>query len=147
VSSAQDGDVLDLRSGFTLIELMVVIIILGILATIVMPRVLDLPVQARRRAAAAQIAILKAALERYAVDTGEYPATGQGLKALVGDPGAKGWGGPYLQDGRVPEDPWGNAYVYVGQAREFEIICYGADGQSGGSEAGADISSKNLSAE
>jgi general secretion pathway protein G len=135
------------QSAFTLIEIMVVIVILGILATLIMPKILDRPEQARRTAARLQIAHFKSALQLYKLDVGHYPTAGEGgLNALVTNPGVTGWKtGGYLQDtDSVPKDPWGNAYVYTcpGQnGRDFDIVSYGADGQPGGTGNDADIES------
>jgi general secretion pathway protein G len=137
-------------AAFTLIELMVVIVILGILATLVMPRILDRPEQARRQKAKAQIGILKSALAMFKLDTGRYPTTAEGLQALVADPGLKGWkAGGYLEGGKAPADPWGRAYVYLcpGVHGDFDIVSYGKDGEPGGAGYDADIESWNLEGE
>ena len=131
-----------------MIELMVVIVILGILATLIIPRVLDTPERARRVKAKAQIANFESALGLLKADTGRFPTTSEGLEALVSDPGLKGWKkGGYLTKGRVPKDPWGNPYVYLcpGQGgRDYDVISYGKDGESGGSDMDADIKSWDL---
>jgi general secretion pathway protein G len=138
------------HSAFTLIEIMVVIVILGILATLIMPKILDRPEQARRTATRLQISHFKSALALYKLDVGHYPTAAEGgLNALVTNPGATGWKtGGYLQDtDTVPKDPWGNAYVYTcpGQnGRDFDIVSYGATGQPGGTGADAPIESWNL---
>lgn len=135
-------------AAVTLIELMVVIVILGILATLIIPRVLDTPERARRVKAKAQIANFESALGLLKADTGRFPTTSEGLEALVSDPGLKGWKkGGYLTKGRVPKDPWGNPYVYLcpGQGgRDYDVISYGKDGESGGSDMDADIKSWDL---
>ena len=138
-------------AGFTLIELMVVIVILGILATLVMPRILDRPEQARREAAKAQISILQSALALFKLDTGRFPTTSEGLQALVSDPGARGWRrGGYLEQTQVPRDPWGNPYVYLSPGREgrdYDLLSYGRDGEPGGEGDNADIMSWRLDEE
>jgi len=139
------------RAAFTLIELMVVMVILGILAALVMPRILNYPERARRDAARVQIRILEGAVTRFKVDTGEFPTTGQGLRALVEDPGVRGWNpGGYLEKGRVPLDPWGSPYIYIYPGRhntDFDIISRGKDGEPGGTGYDADIESWDLDKE
>ncbi len=137
-----------LRAGFTIIELMVVIVILGILATIIMPRFLDRPQEARQMKAKVQIRNFEAALALFKTDTGRFPTTSEGLEALVRDPGVEGWHqGGYLERGKLPADPWGNPYVYIhpGQHNtDYDIISYGKDGEPGGTGFDADIESWNL---
>lgn len=139
------------RAAVTLIELMIVVVILGILATLIMPRILDAPERARRAKAKAQIANFESALALFKADTGSYPTTSDGLAALVNDPGLKGWKkGGYLDKGKVPKDPWGKDYVYLcpGQGgRDFDILCYGRDGEAGGSDADADVKSWEMEAD
>jgi general secretion pathway protein G len=133
--------------GFTLIELMVVVVILGILATIMMPRILDRPEQARRMKATVEIRNLQSALAFFKTDTGRFPTTSEGLEALVRDPGLKGWrSGGYIEGARVPLDPWGNPYVYIcpGLRGDYDLISYGRDGLQGGTGDNADIESWNL---
>jgi len=134
--------------GFTLIELMVVIVILGILAGLIIPRIMGRPEEAKRLKANLQIESLETALKLYKLDNGMYPDTEQGLQALVEEPEAgtlpKNWRkGGYLEKGRVPKDPWGNEFVYLspGVHGEYDIISYGADGVSGGDEKNKDINS------
>ena len=134
------------QSAFTLIEIMVVIVILGILATLIMPKILDRPEQAKRTAARLQIAHFKTALQLYKLDVGHYPTAGEGgLNALVTNPGVTGWKtGGYLDSDSLPKDPWGNAYVYTcpGQnSRDYDIVSYGATGQPGGTGTDAEIES------
>jgi general secretion pathway protein G len=137
--------------GFTLIELMVVIVILGILATIIMPKFLDRPEQARRMKAKLEIRNFQSALAFFKTDTGNYPTTSQGLEALVNDPGIKGWKkGGYLEGNKVPSDPWGNPYIYIcpgTHGNDYDIESFGKDGANGGSDNDADIESWNLDAE
>lgn len=140
------------KSGFTLIELMVVIIILGILATIVAPRLVGRTEQAQRTKALVQIRNLEAALELFKLDNGFYPAGEQGLQSLTEKPStgkdAKRWReGGYLEKGKVPVDPWGNPFIYTcpgGEGREYDILSYGADGEPGGEGKNADVQSWNL---
>ena len=134
--------------GFTLIELMVVIVILGILAGLIIPRIMGRPEEAKRLKANMQIESLETALKLYKLDSGMYPDTEQGLQALVEQPETgtqpKSWRkGGYLDKGKVPKDPWGNEFVYLspGVHGEYDIISYGADGVSGGDEKNKDINS------
>jgi general secretion pathway protein G len=125
--------------GFTLIELMVVVIILGILALYIGPKIMGEPEKAKRVKAKMDIATLETALKMYKLDNGVYPTTEQGLAALVekpeGDATPKNWRtGGYLEKGRVPKDPWKNEFVYLspGVHGDFDIISYGLDGVPGG---------------
>ena len=134
------------NQGFTLIELMVVIIILGILAMWVAPKIMDRPGEARQMKVRLDIQNLETALKLYKLDNGPYPGTEQGLQALVEMPEAgtipKKWKkGGYLEKGRVPKDPWGNDFVYLspGLQGDFDIISYGADGVPGGEDENKDI--------
>jgi len=130
--------------GFTLVELLVVLAILGMLAALVGPQVLNQLGGAKSKSAAIQISDLEQALEIYKLDVGRFPTTSQGLEALVRQPsGVKGWNGPYLKKGELPQDPWGNAfdYRYPGQNGYPEIISLGADGRPGGSGEDADVTS------
>jgi general secretion pathway protein G len=132
--------------GFTLIELMVVIIILGILAMWVAPKIMSRPEEAKQVKARMDIQNLETALKLYKLDSGLYPTTEQGLQALVEKPETgvvpKKWKeGGYLEKGRVPSDPWGNDFVYLspGLQGDFDIISYGADGVPGGENENKDI--------
>lgn len=130
--------------GFTLLELMVVVVILSVLALLVVPRVIDRPDQARAARAASDIAAIASAVQLYRLDNFRYPSTEQGLEALVTqpttDPVPENWS-RYMD--RVPVDPWGAAYLYLepGVHGEFDVFSYGADKQPGGSGADADIGS------
>ncbi len=135
------------NAGFTFIELMVVIVILGILATIITINFMDAPDEARQNKARMDIVALEAALKLYKLDNGVYPSTEQGLQALVETPTVgvlpRKWRrGGYLEKKKVPKDPWGNDFVYLspGLQGDYDIICYGADGSVGGEDAGKDIS-------
>jgi len=130
--------------GFTLIELMVVIVILGILAGLIVPRIMDNPDKAKQVMARTQIESIETALKLYKLDTGSYPSTDQGLQALVQvpEPRPKNWKkGGYFEKGKVPKDPWGNEFVYLspGMHGEYDIISYGADGVPEGEDANEDI--------
>jgi general secretion pathway protein G len=134
--------------GFTLIELMVVIVILGILVSFIAPRLMGRPDEAKQVKARIQMESLETALKLYKLDNGIYPATEQGLQALVEQPQTgtlpKKWRkGGYLEKGRVPKDPWGNEFIYLspGAQGDCDIISYGADGVSGGEEFDKDINS------
>ncbi len=136
------------RHGFTLIELMVVIVIIGILAGLIVPRIMSRPEQAKKVKARMQVESIATALKLYKLDNGAYPTTEQGLQALVQMPSsgtsAKNWRkGGYLEKGKVPQDPWGNDFVYLcpGIHDDFDIVSYGADGASGGEDTNADINS------
>jgi len=137
--------------GFTLIELMVVIIILGILAMYVAPKIMSRPGEARQVKARLDIQNLENALKLYKLDNGIYPTTEQGLQALVEQPetGAvpKKWkSGGYLEKGKVPKDPWGNDFVYLspGLKSDFDIISYGLDGVPGGEEENKDVNNWDI---
>jgi general secretion pathway protein G len=132
--------------GFTLIEIMVVIVILGVLAALVVPRVLERPDEARAVAARSDIAAIIAALKLYRLDNQRYPTTEQGLAALVQKPTEApvpgNWKpGGYLE--RLPRDPWGTPYQYLnpGLKGDIDIVSYGADHQPGGSGIDADVGS------
>lgn len=130
------------QSGFTLIEIMVVMVIIAILASLIVPRVINRPDEARRVAARSDIATLDQALKLYRLDNGRYPTTEQGLNALVTKPTVEpvpnNWK-PYLDF--LPKDPWGKPYLFAnpGQHGEIDIWSQGADGQPGGEGNDADI--------
>ena len=130
------------ESGFTLIELMVVVIIIGILAAFVAPKIFRRVGESRATAAKNQMASLEDALDMFYIDTGRYPSTEEGLSALNNKPEEiNHWKGPYLKK-KLPKDPWGNDYVYKSpgdEGRDYDIICYGADGKEGGEGDNADI--------
>lgn len=132
--------------GFTLIEILVVIVILGILAALIVPRVMDRPDQARAVAAKADIAAIMQGLKLYRLDNGTYPSADQGLQALVKKPERgeipRNWkSGGYLE--RLPKDPWNSDYQYLnpGIRSEVDVFSLGADGQPGGEGYAADIGS------
>jgi general secretion pathway protein G len=138
------------QAGFTLIEVMVVVIILGLLAAIVMPRLVGQTDKARYEQARIQMRILEDALKRYKLENGRFPTTSQGLQALVQQPssGAQNWPqGGYLDKPEVPQDPWGNDYIYVSPGQhgpDYDIMSLGADGIEGGDGFDKDIQSWSL---
>jgi len=132
--------------GFSLIELMVVVIILGILAMYIGPKLMGRTEDAKITQAKIQIESLETALKLYKLDSGVYPGTEQGLQALVENPETgvlpKKWRkGGYLEKGKVPKDPWGNEYIFLspGTNGDYDIISYGADGVPGGEDENKDI--------
>ncbi len=134
------------QRGFTLIELMVVIVILGILAGLIIPRIMGRPEEARRMKARVQIESIETALKLYKLDNGSYPSTEQGLEALVEAPSVgqlpRAWrDGGYLEKGRVPKDPWDSEFIYLspGVNSDFDLISYGADGEPGGEDKDKDV--------
>ena len=128
-------------SGFTLVELLVVLAILGMLAALVGPQVLNQLGGAKSKSAAIQIRDFEQALELYKLDVGRFPSSNEGFNALVRQPSsAKGWNGPYLKKDDVPMDPWGNPYQYRVSGSTIDISSYGADGRQGGSGEDADVS-------
>jgi len=137
--------------GFTLIELMVVIVILGILAGLIVPRIMSRPEEARQAKAIIQIESLETTLKLYKLDNGNYPSTEQGLQALVEPPEVGNlpgnWReGGYLEKGKIPKDPWSNEYIYLspGTHGDYDIISYGADGEPGGEGKNKDITSWDI---
>ncbi|MGV7931230.1 MAG: type II secretion system major pseudopilin GspG [Spirochaetota bacterium] len=137
------------NGGFTLIELMIVIAIIGILSIIVVPRFMDLPQKARVTATKIQIGSLETALKQYNLDNGVYPTTEQGLIALVQKPTSEPIPNNYNESGyldkkEVPKDPWGRDYIYRSpgdQGNDYEIMSLGADGRDGGEGVNGDIKS------
>lgn len=128
-------------SGFTLLELLVVMVIIGLLAGYVGPKYFAQIGKSEIKMAQAQIAALDKALEQYRLDTGRYPSSEQGLEALITrPPGERKWDGPYLQKG-VPHDPWDFPYVFrsPGEHGDYDLLSQGKDGQPGGSGEAADI--------
>jgi len=137
------------RAGFTLIEVMVVVVILGILAAIVVPRIMDRPGEARATKARNDLRAIESALNLYRLDNFRFPTTEQGLQALVekpsGRPEARNWrDGGYMD--RIPTDPWGNGYQYLspGSQGDIDIYTFGADGRPGGDGEDADIGNWDL---
>lgn len=128
--------------GFTMMELLVVLVIVGLLAAFVGPILYQRISPAKETAASSQIRAFMTALDIYLVDVGGYPTNEQGLDALRRNPGGPNWRGPYLRK-EIPLDPWGNSYVYrsPGRSGGFEIVSFGADGLEGGSGEAADVES------
>lgn len=130
------------RRGFTLIEIMVVVVILGLLAALVVPRIGPQVAEAQRTTASTQIRSIEDALEMYRMHNGFYPSTQQGLEALVKAPTTSPVPKRYQEGGymrRVPDDPWGNPYVYRNRDGRIQIISYGPDGEEGGEGVNADV--------
>lgn len=134
------------RRGFTLLELLVVIVIIGLLAAFVAPRYFGQLGKSKTQVAKAQIESLDKAIVQYRLDTGHYPSAEQGLAALLVKPDYEPlWRGPYLKRS-LPADPWGNAYVYVvpgADDRDFDLLSYGGDGKPGGAGEDADVTNQN----
>jgi len=131
-------------SGFTLLELLVVVVIIGLLAGFVAPRYFGQVGKSEVNVAKAQIDALEKALDQYRLDVGRYPDSEQGLKALTERPQNEAkWNGPYLRKD-VPLDPWGKPYIYKipGEKWDFELLSYGKDGQPGGAGEAADIGNR-----
>ena len=129
-------------SGFTLIEIMVVVVILGILSALIVPNVISRPDEARASAAKLGVQQIGNALEYYRLDNGAYPSSDQGLEALVTEPAGfpepKNWNKEgYLPN--IPEDPWGEPYLYFNEGRSFDVYSFGADRKEGGAGVDADI--------
>ena len=141
---------MDMR-GFTLIELMVVVVILGVLASLIVPRLMGRTDEAKQVKAKMDIATIETALKLYRLDNGNYPTTEQGLLALVEQPTSepvppKWHEGGYLEKGKIPKDPWSREYLYLcpGVNVDFDIISYGGDGAPGGEGKDIDIKSWEL---
>ncbi len=134
------------NSGFTLIEIMVVVVILGLLAALVVPNIGGNVSEAQRTAARTQIGQIEQSLQMYHLHNGFYPSTAQGLEALVTAPTTSPVPRRYQQGGymkKVPEDPWGNPYIYRNQNGRILIISYGPDGEEGGEGVNADITNED----
>lgn len=132
------------EAGFTLLELLVVLVLIGLLAAFVGPKVLGYIGSSKVKAVNMQMEGFKSALELYFLDVGTYPTEEQGLKALVSNPGVPGWNGPYLREGQVPQDPWTHDYLYRNpvEGAAFRIISRGRDGRDGGAGEDQDITSR-----
>jgi general secretion pathway protein G len=128
--------------GFTLVEMLVVITIIGLIMGLIGPRVLAYLGESKVKAAKIQMQSFGSALDLFYLDVGRYPSTSEGLGALAQRPaGMASWNGPYLKGGALPADPWNTPYVYraPGEHGPYDIMSYGADGQEGGSGTAADI--------
>jgi general secretion pathway protein G len=137
----------DGQAGFTLVEMLVVITIIGLIMGLVGPRVLNYLSESKVKAAKIQLQSFSSALDLFYLDAGRFPSSSEGLGALVQrTPGVAAWNGPYLKGGTLPNDPWSHPYVYrsPGQHGPYDIISYGADGQEGGSGTAADITTENV---
>jgi len=126
-------------SGFTMIELLLVLVILGVLAVMVVPRFAGRSEQARVTAARSDLATISLALDAFEIDTGRYPTRDEGLEALILQPSnALNWSGPYLKGDQVPRDPWGNPYQYIFPSTRvsggYDLYSFGPDGQQGGGD-------------
>lgn len=133
-----------IEEGFTLLELLIVMLIIGLLAAFVAPRMIGKVGKSKRTIAKAQIESLCTALETYKLDTDRYPNQEEGLNALISQPAnVDNWNGPYLAKKNVPKDPWRNDYVYIypGNNGDYDIVAYGADGREGGEGEDADVTS------
>jgi general secretion pathway protein G len=138
-SGRRDGE-----RGFTLVEMLVVITIIGLIMALVGPRVLGYLSESKVKATKIQIESLSSALDLYYLDNGRYPSSSEGLPALVQRPANAGsWNGPYLKTGTVPTDPWGRPYVYrsPGNHAPYEIASYGPSGEPGGAGGANEIKS------
>jgi general secretion pathway protein G len=153
--ACEDAPVLDTRArnsgeqGFTLVEMLVVITIIGLIMGLIGPRVLNYLSESKVKAAKIQLQSFASALDLFYLDAGRFPSTSEGLAALVKQtPGVSAWNGPYLRGGNVPNDPWSHGYVYrsPGEHSPYDILSYGSDGQEGGSGVAADISLDNTTA-
>ncbi len=130
------------QGGFTLVEMLVVITIIGLIMALVGPRVLNYLGESKAKAAKIQLESFASALDLYYLDLGRYPSSNEGLGALVHPSNTSGWNGPYLRGGALPNDPWGHPYLYrsPGDRAPYTIVSLGSDGQEGGSGTAADIS-------
>lgn len=140
----------DGEQGFTLVEMLVVITIIGLIMGLIGPRVLNYLSESKVKAAKIQLQSFAGALDLFYLDAGRFPSTAEGLMALVQrTPGVAAWNGPYLKGGAVPNDPWSHAYVYRAPADRgpYDIMSYGSDGQEGGSGVASDISLDSMTSD
>ena len=132
------------NAGFTLLELLIVMIIIGLLAALIGPKMIGRVGESRQTVAKQQVEGFGSALEMYKLDTTKYPTQEQGLEALVSEPqGVNNWKGPYLKKKFIPKDPWGHEYIYTypGANGDYDIVSYGADGNTGGDGEDKDVAS------
>src|SRR3989304_4868545 len=132
------------NAGFTLLELLIVMIIIGLLAALIGPKMIGRVGESRQTVAKQQVEGFGSALEMYRLDTTKYPTQEQGLEALVSEPqGVNNWKGPYLKKKFIPKDPWGHEYIYTypGANGDYDIVSYGADGNTGGGGGGKEVAS------
>ena len=135
------------EEGFTLVEMLVVITIIGLIMGLIGPRVLNYLSESKVKAARIQLQSFGSALDLFYLDAGRFPSSSEGLAALVQRmPGVSAWNGPYVKGGNLPNDPWNHPYLYrsPGEHAPYDIISYGSDGQEGGTGTAADISTGNL---
>ncbi|MCY3820737.1 MAG: type II secretion system major pseudopilin GspG [Gammaproteobacteria bacterium] len=137
------------RAGFTLVEIMLVVVVIGVIAALFVPNLIGRSDQARRTAAMSDLRAIGATLDMYRLDNAHYPSTDQGLEALVnkpsGFPEPRNYNpGGYTRTGKVPPDPWQNPYVYINAGDTFELYSLGADGKEGGEGSAADIHYRDL---
>lgn len=140
------GDTRRRQRGFTLVELLVVLVILGLLFGLVVPRTIDYLSRAKSDVAKMQVQNLEQALDLYRLDVGRYPTQDESLRALVNKPAsAQRWNGPYVKGGELPQDPWGRAYLYEMPSKRglaYDLYSLGADGARGGDGENADVYNK-----
>lgn len=131
------------HQGFSLLELMAVMVILGLIATIAVPQYYNQVRKAKQQTAKTQIEMLMTAMSSYRLDVGDFPSQNQGVEALINDPGVEGWDGPYLAKKSLPKDPWGRDYEYrnPGQHGDIDIFTLGQDNEEGGDKEDKDIGS------
>lgn len=133
------------EKGFTLIEIIIVVIILSLIAALVVPRMFKKVEKSKQKIAKTQIIMIENAVKMFKLDTGRYPDTKEGLQVLLEGPGINNWDGPYLEKG-LPKDPWGRMYIYTypGKNYTFEIVSLGADGKEGGEGEDKDVNNWNV---
>ncbi len=130
------------NKGFTLVEILVVMVILGLLVALVAPRLFGHIGKSNTKAAKAQIELFATALDSFRLEVGRYPLTDEGLASLRVDPDVEKWNGPYIRK-EVPNDPWGNPYIYIspGEHGDYDLISYGKDDSPGGEGEEQDVTS------